>query len=1019
MGTITSGVGLFSGLDFTSLVDQLMVIESRPRDKLMLRMSSIDAQRTAYMDITARISALLARVSTLTKPSFFQATTAFSSNTDVLSVSTGDGVRPGSYSFTVRSLATTHQIVSRGYTSSDTPVAAGVFTLESAAARVNRETTLEELNGFAGVQRGSFKIMDGDGEEATISIHDAQTIGDVLDRINDADIGVRAELQGETIVLKDTTEGGLGLRVREVGDGTTAHDLGFEAGNTYSAEGELQGSEIIYLAEATPLSFLNDGLGIRRAAAGGDFTIQSSDPSVNVTVKLSEIIDDTTRLERLNHARGVELGRIRITTKNGETTELDLTNAKTIGDIKNTIESNVEGVLVVMTGGRLVVSDTTDAENSDFSIQDVEGHTARDLGILETTEGTKIDGRQILHVDTLADIIAAINYGDGNRQDDDTPVIQASIDPDGKRLIITDNGDGTFPSTVFGEIEDSNSKALYDLGFQPGANGSFGAEIQGERILGGLDTVLLKTLNGGQGFTGGIISISANSVTADVDLSESETLRDAIEQINAASEQFGLGIEAGYDSTGTRLQIAPLLDDSIQISIADVDGNFAASLGIDTDGNRIQSDNLQRQYISETTRLEDLNLGNGVSPGKFTITTSNGMIGTVDLALENAETLQDVIDAINDLNISVEARINDTGDGLLIIDNNEGDGSLTIAEKGGTAARDLNILGEFEDKQADGSYEFKIDTSGGDGTLEDVVDKLNETTLASAHLINDGSSVAPYRLSITSLTSGRAGELIIDDGDTDLNFGTLTRAQDASIYLGDSSEGGILITSSSNTISDVVDGLTLTLTSTDDDPVTITVDHDVESMISVLDGLVEDYNSLLNRIDEISSFNPDTETKGILFADGTLRTVENRVFRAFTGPVPGASGLYTRLSQIGVKYADGRLTFDQEKFREAYESSPEEVNNFFTTAETGLAFQLEETLEHMTEADGLIKRRDEALQSQKDLLSDRVDRLSELLAIKRERLLREFQVMEQTLGQLQSQQNALSSMTTLLPTTSS
>ena len=39
MGTITSGVGLVSGLDYQSLIDQLMAIEARPRDQLLTRVA--------------------------------------------------------------------------------------------------------------------------------------------------------------------------------------------------------------------------------------------------------------------------------------------------------------------------------------------------------------------------------------------------------------------------------------------------------------------------------------------------------------------------------------------------------------------------------------------------------------------------------------------------------------------------------------------------------------------------------------------------------------------------------------------------------------------------------------------------------------------------------------------------------------------------------------------------------------------------------------------------------------------
>lgn len=1020
MATISSGVGLFSGIDFASLVDQLIAIEARPRDQLLVRMSGIDAQRAAFLDISARVSALLARVETLTQPSLFRALTATSSNPDVLSVTAGDGAAPGSYSFIVRALATRHQVVSRGFAARDVPLTPGSFTLETALARVNHQTALDELNGYTGVQRGSFKIIDGDGDEAVISLSAAQTVGDVIAAIDAADIGVQAEIRGEGIVLTDTTGGAQGIRVREVDDGHTAADLGFAAGNTYDAGGELVGSDVMYLADTTMLSALNDGLGLRRSIAGADFTIQSTDPSVAVTVSLNEIITDATRLERLNHARGVELGTIRITTKDGVATDVDLTAAETIGDVQQALQDAVDDVTVVMTGGRLIITDDTGSEENDFVIEDIEGNAARDLGILGSSaaDAAKIAGRQVLHVDTLADVVAAINYGTGNQYVNGEPVVSASIDPSGTRLVIADNGGGTFPSTVL--TAEDGSQALYDLGFEPGSYGSFDGEIVGTRILGGIDSVLLKTLNGGNGLETGTIHIEANGAAADVNLDGAETLRDVIEQINTAAAQFDLGIEAGYDGTGTRLQIVNLQDDTGAVTISDVSGSFADASGLLGSAARLRSDNLQRQYISEATRLEDLNLGQGVALGKFRITDSSGMIGVIDLVDVGAETLQDVIDAINaSAAIDVEARLNDTGDGLLIIDNAGGDQALRIEEDGETTARDLNILGESEDGRIDGSYEFSIEIATGD-TLDDLVSRLDATTLASARLINDGSATAPYRLSVTSAVTGLAGELILDGADVDLDFTTLTGAQDASVLLGDSLTGGILVTSSSNTLTNIVDGLTLDLTAVSDEPVTVTVDRDLDALASALSGLVGDYNALMDRMDQLGGYDADTETSGLLLGDGTLHILENRLFRAFTGSVPGATGTLTRLSQLGVKLESGaRLTFDETKFREVYEDDPEEVTAFFTAAETGLALTLKEQLRRMTETGGLLKRRDGTLQNQRELLGDRVDRLNELLEKKRARMLREFQMMEQALGQLQAQQAALSSFSSLMSSSGS
>ena len=82
-------------------------------------MRGIDAQRTAFTDISARITALLGRVNSLGRRDAFLATRAASSDSDVLSANATSTAQPGSYTFTVRGLAAAPLLVSRGFSRPD------------------------------------------------------------------------------------------------------------------------------------------------------------------------------------------------------------------------------------------------------------------------------------------------------------------------------------------------------------------------------------------------------------------------------------------------------------------------------------------------------------------------------------------------------------------------------------------------------------------------------------------------------------------------------------------------------------------------------------------------------------------------------------------------------------------------------------------------------------------------------------------------------------------------------------
>ena len=994
MGTIYSSTGLVSGIDYGSLIESLMKIEAQPRDQLLRRVDEIEAQRTAYSAISAYVSAMLSYVKTLGNSSAFLATSSTSSNDSVLGVSTSSDAAPGSYKFVVRALASTHQVVSRGFSSPDALLSAGEVLIESADAKVNAATRLEELNGYSGVQRGSFELIDGEGNEATISLGDATTLADVVEKINDAGIGVSAEVRGDGLVLTETNGGT--LRIREVDGGHVASDLGFGLGNTYDSGGQLTGSSLMTLSNSTPLDALNDGIGLRTVRAGGDFTVNG------MTVDMSTILKDTVRIDRLNHGNGLDLGTIKITTEddNGveHESEVDLSGVETIGQLKDAIEGSVEGLTVTLSDNGMRIGYSDSDNDKTLKIEDLTGNTAHDLGLEGESSTGKISGDGVLFMDTMADVLAAINYASDNDGS-----ITASLD--GTRISI-DAGDTLELATL------NDSNALRDLGF---TEGTYEGMQSGSRIIGGIDSALLSSLNGGQGFEPGRVNISVGDSNVVVDLSGTETLQEVIERLEEVSEAEDLGLEIGYDHTGTRLVINSI-DGVTPIQISDVagSGNFAEAIGLaqEEPAVEIRSDNLQLQYITEATALEDLNNGAGVSLGTIKLTNAQGLFTEIDLS--DAETMQDVIKKINNAKtvagdeLNISARINDTGDGIVLEDNSGGDGKMSVSDVSGSAANDLNILGESENGILDGSFEISITLTGSE-TLDDLATKINETgNLASASIFNGGGGMMPYRLQITSSMTGSAGELIVDG----LDFSTLTQAQDAQVLLGDGSSG-VLLTSSSNTLEDVVPGVTIDLNSVSDDPVTVTVSRDTSGVVEAASGLVETFNAVMGMIDEYASYDTETEERGILLGESTVRSIDRRLSSLFISAMPTKVGDIRRLADLGISYSSGKLEFDQEEFAAALQADPELLAEFFSDEENGAAAYIEEAINAIVDEDGLINRRDGTLERQQEDLNDRVETLNGRLERKEERMLAEFTALETALAAMQTQQTALQTLSNL------
>lgn len=1006
MSRISTGVGLVSGLNIQQLVDQLISVEARPRDLLQSRIGTLSTQKTAFADISARITALLGRVNSFSRRQTFFNYQATSSQNDAVSATVGENVQPGTYSFHVRSLATTHHAISNGFRDRNASLGTGTLTIESAAARVNHSTQLSDLNGGSGVQRGVFRITDATGASAEIDIRDAFTLSDVVRRINDATVNVVASVNGDSLVLEESSGGQ--LRISDFEGGRTAADLGFTDANSVGT-GRLTSRSLMRMATTTRLEALNDGLGVRRAAGGGDFRIIDSHGG-QINVDLSNILTADTRLERMNHGTGVRLGRIRITARDGRSAEVDLANLRSIGEIKSAIDGGNIGVSVVISGGRLILSDSTTPPTGtnqppELVVEDLDGgYAARDLGIAGRTTQNRIEGRNILAVDSLADVLAAINYATGNNGQ-----VRATLAADGRRIEIRDTAGGTTGRLIFESI--NGSGALHDLGFEARDYDAEEAAI-GRRLIGGIDSVLLQTLNGGRGVAGGVIRVEANGGNTEIDLSRAESLNEVIEALNTASRSHDLGILAEIDQTGTRLLIRNTRGGDA-VTIRDVQGQLAASLGIAQTGANIRSENLQRQYMNENTALSTLNAGRGVALGTLRITNSQGIATNVVLAPDSVKTLGDVIRAINSSAANVRARVNDTGDGLVLIDEAGGTGRLTVADQTGSAARDLNLTRTAIDGRIDGTFEFRLDITSGQ-TITDLAARISrETSLATANILNDGTS-NPFRLNIIARASGSAGELILDSTDPALSFGTLTRAQDARVLVGDGANG-VLIRSSTNTLSNVFEGLTLNLTDVTTNPVTITVAANTGNVIESINGFVRDFNTLMDRITELSRYDPATQRGGPLLGDATLQTVQSRLFRMVTQRIAGVGGEIQRLSDIGIRVnSSTRLEVDANRLNDAISQRSEEVARFFTTATTGLAETLKSDLESLTGQDGVLKKRDKTLDNQTQQMTQRIEQLNALLERKRERLTRQFLAMERALSGLQSQQSALGSLGALV-----
>jgi flagellar capping protein FliD len=252
--------------------------------------------------------------------------------------------------------------------------------------------------------------------------------------------------------------------------------------------------------------------------------------------------------------------------------------------------------------------------------------------------------------------------------------------------------------------------------------------------------------------------------------------------------------------------------------------------------------------------------------------------------------------------------------------------------------------GDFLNQDIDptkGGPPITIDDSN--KTLSGLRDAINDAGIgAKASIINDGSG---YRLVITSEDTGAKNAMRImtlDDtgavATSGLSSIAFNEVQNGASTLTQTAKGedallkanGLTITRASNTIEEVVPGVTLNLLSADvGKPISIVVAPDTAGIQEKIQDFVNAYNEFKKFSDDLTSYNSDTDQAGLLLGDSTLRSIQTQVRNMISQPIDGLTGTkYRSLTELGVntdRTNDFLLEFSPSVFSKALREERESV----------------------------------------------------------------------------------------------
>lgn len=313
-----------------------------------------------------------------------------------------------------------------------------------------------------------------------------------------------------------------------------------------------------------------------------------------------------------------------------------------------------------------------------------------------------------------------------------------------------------------------------------------------------------------------------------------------------------------------------------------------------------------------------------------------------------------------------------------------------------------------------GTDTFTVTLTDGDNTLADLRDKINaasDNSGVSAAILNESGGA---RLVLTSRETGVSNAVNLSSaaavgGASFITTSVVNTAKDAEVEI-----DGFPYTSASNTLDDVVDGVSIKLLKAEIGTVgTLSLTPDTTASSGAVDAFVKSYNSLLSLVAAQTRFDPDSKSGGPLIGDAAVRGSMQQIRSLLGGSMD--SGAYRVLADLGIKTAkDGTLSVDSSKLLAAMQADPTAVKNLFGGSE-GVSTRLAPVLEGMLGTGGRLEAGTKGLKARLEDIADRREALDLRMAAVERRYRAQFTALDTLLGQMQTTSTYLTQQLANLP----
>lgn len=339
-----------------------------------------------------------------------------------------------------------------------------------------------------------------------------------------------------------------------------------------------------------------------------------------------------------------------------------------------------------------------------------------------------------------------------------------------------------------------------------------------------------------------------------------------------------------------------------------------------------------------------------------------------------------------------------------------------IAVDGGTATEVTLADGSYDNTNIVAAMQTAVDNAVGAGKAVVSVNAANQLVIASA--ATGGLS----SIEVSGVTGNIGLNTLFGASGTSVsavkNLTETVAPQDAKIIV-----DGVTIMKSTNTITDAIRGVTLSLTKESADATTVKVTADNSALSSALEAFVKAYNSTSGTLSELLAYDVKTGKAGALQGEGTVRSIQAQLRQALQTVTVG-KGL-AGLSDIGISFQrDGTLKFSSDKLTTALSDPTKSVKSLLigtdsTSTTSGIANKINNLLNTFLDSDGTLTARTDGLNSQVTLYEKRKAELEVRMTSIEARLRKQYNALDSLIASMNQTSSYLTQQLANLPNNNS